>query len=56
MKYVLPPKLKPGDEIRVIAPSRSLSIIPKSVTEIADKRFTQMGMKLSFGKHVNECD
>ncbi len=56
MKYILPPKLKHGDGIRVIAPSRSLSIIPKSVTEIADKRFTQMGMKLSFGKHVNECD
>ncbi len=56
MNVLYPPKLKHGDEIRVIAPSRSLSIIAESVTEIADRRFAQLGMKLSFGRYVNECD
>jgi len=51
-----PDKLKTGDGIRVIAPSRSLAIISRESREIADKRFGDMGLKLSFGKHVEEMD
>ncbi|MBI5356646.1 LD-carboxypeptidase [Candidatus Collierbacteria bacterium] len=51
-----PRKLKAGDEVRIIAPSRSLSIITKRSREIADKRFADLGLKLSFGKHVEEID
>lgn len=53
---MIPEKLKTGDEIRIIAPSRSLAIISSESREIADKRFEELGLKLSFGKHVEEMD
>ncbi len=56
MDIIFPQKLNPGDEVRVISPSRSLSIISKETQEIANKRFAEMGLKLSFGKHVNEIN
>ena len=56
MNYLYPPKLKAGDEIRVIAPSVSLAKISKSTQQIANERFSRMEMKLSFGRHVNEQD
>jgi muramoyltetrapeptide carboxypeptidase LdcA involved in peptidoglycan recycling len=56
MEKTYPEKLKSGDEIRVIAPSRSLSIVSKECREIANNRFVEMGLKLSFGKHVEEID
>lgn len=51
-----PLKLKKGDEIRVIAPARSLAIISKEQREIANKRFLDLGFKLTLGKHVEEID
>jgi muramoyltetrapeptide carboxypeptidase LdcA involved in peptidoglycan recycling len=56
MKKIYPEKLKAGDEVRIIAPSRSLAIISKENREIANKRFAEMGLKLSFGKHLEEVD
>jgi len=56
IKTVYPAKLKKNDEIRIIAPARSLSIIEKETLKIANNRFEEMGLKLSFGKHVNEKD
>lgn len=56
MNKVIPTKLQKGDEVRVIAPARSLSMIGKENQEIANKRFEELGLKLSFGKHVNESD
>lgn len=56
MDKIFPEKLKAGDEIRVIAPSRSLSIISQESREIANKRFQELGFKLTFGKHVEEMD
>ncbi len=53
---VIPKKLVKGDEIRIIAPSMSMSIISKETREIANKRFQEMGFKLSFGKHIEEID
>ena len=51
-----PSKLKKGDEIRVIAPARSLAIISKEQRDIANKRFLDLGFKLTFGKYVEEID
>ncbi|MDO8668313.1 MAG: LD-carboxypeptidase, partial [bacterium] len=51
-----PSKLKKGDEIRVIAPARSLAIISKEQRDIANKRFLDLGFKLTFGKHVEEIN
>jgi muramoyltetrapeptide carboxypeptidase len=53
---MIPPKLKVGDEIRVIAPSRSMSIISGDIKKIAQERLEELGFKVSFGKNVNESD
>ncbi|PIP46369.1 MAG: LD-carboxypeptidase [Candidatus Colwellbacteria bacterium CG23_combo_of_CG06-09_8_20_14_all_42_19] len=51
-----PTKLVAGDEVRIIAPSRSLAIISEGLREIANNRFAELELKLSFGKHVEEKD
>ena len=56
MKKIYPEKLKIGDEVRIIAPSRSIKILSEEIKRIADKRFLDLGLKLSFGKHVYETD
>lgn len=53
---IYPSKLKKGDEIRVIAPSRSLAIILKERRDTANKRFAELGLKINFGKNVEEND
>lgn len=53
---MIPNKLKKGDEIRVIAPSRSMKIINEETRSIANKRLNDLGFKVTFGKHVEECD
>lgn len=42
--------------MRVIAPSRSMAIIAQNCREIADQRFAEMGLKLTFGKNVDKKD
>ncbi len=56
MKKFYPRKLTKGDEVRIIAPARSLAIISDESRKIANKRFEGLGLKLSFGKHVEEID
>jgi muramoyltetrapeptide carboxypeptidase len=56
MDKIFPDKLRPGDEVRVIAPAKSLSIISEKTREIANKRIEELGLKLTFGKHVEEMD
>jgi len=56
MEKIYPEKLKAGDEVRVIAPARSMSLISKESREIANKRFADMGLKLTFGKYIEESD
>jgi muramoyltetrapeptide carboxypeptidase LdcA involved in peptidoglycan recycling len=53
---IYPTKLKAGDEVKVIAPSRSLAIISEETRKIANNRFSDLGLKLSFGKHLEERD
>ncbi len=52
---VVPPKLRPGSSVRVIAPSRSLAIIPADVRAEADKKLAALGLQVSFGEHAGEC-
>lgn len=54
--FVLPNKLQAGDEIRVIAPSRSLSIISNETRSIAENRLAELGFNVSFSKNVEEKD
>lgn len=56
MQKIFPIKLKAGDEIRIIAPARSMKIISAESQEIANKRLTDLGFKITFGKHINESD
>ncbi len=56
MNKIIPKKLKKGDTVAVIAPARSLSIITDEIRYIANERFEQLGLTLTFGKHVEESD
>ena len=51
---MIPQKLKAGDEVRIIAPSRSMAIIGEDSKEIATKRLEELGLKVTFGKYVDE--
>lgn len=53
---MIPNKLRPGDEVRVIAPSRSFQIISQENIQYASQSLDSIGLKVSFGKHVDECD
>lgn len=53
---IFPDKLKKGDEIRIIAPSRSLSLISESNIEFAKSRLENMGFVISFSKNCKEKD
>ncbi len=52
MNKIVPRKLNIGDEIRVIAPSRSMCIINNDVIESAKARLENIGFKVTFGKNV----
>jgi len=56
MKKIYPKKLEKGDEIRVVAPSCSISIISQANREISNKRLADLGLKISFSKNVEETD
>lgn len=51
-------RLKKGDGVRVVAPALSLAMpwISEEQKELAKSRFRELGLELSFGKHVNEID
>lgn len=52
---MIPPKLKKGDHIRIIAPSEGLA--PKITEEIKQRgveRLESLGLQVSFGKHLEE--
>ncbi|EHS56380.1 S66 family peptidase [Paenibacillus sp. Aloe-11] len=50
------PKLKAGDEIRILSPSTSLSIVSEKNRLIARQRLEQLGFTVSFSQHVLEND
>lgn len=53
---IIPPKLKKGDLVRVVAPSRSLAIVSKECIDVANERLINLGFRLSFGKYVSGKD
>lgn len=56
MKTIFPNKIKPGDEVRVIAPSRSMGVISSTNKILAIKALENLGLHLTFGQHVDEQD
>jgi muramoyltetrapeptide carboxypeptidase LdcA involved in peptidoglycan recycling len=53
---IIPKKLFQDAEARIIAPSKSLVTIPEDVQVIAKTTLANMGIRVSFAKHVNEYD
>jgi muramoyltetrapeptide carboxypeptidase len=53
---MLPNRLSPGDEIRVIAPSTSLALVKGKQVELATERLNQLGFHVTFGKNVDDHD
>ena len=53
---IIPRRLRSGDQVRVVAPSRSLALIGGDVREVAAERFERLGLELTFGAHVETCD
>jgi len=56
MNKIYPQKLKKGDEVRVIASSSSFSLLSEETIKIANERFFELGLKVTFGKHIMETD
>lgn len=54
MKSNTPPKLKPGDEVRIVAPSSSLKVVSPPNIKAATERLHGLGLNVTFGRHVNE--
>lgn len=53
---MFPQKLQKGDMIRIVAPSQSLSTASKDIRNIAQENFKSLGLRVTFGKYVNESD
>lgn len=51
-----PHKLVIGDEVRVVAPSRSLAGVTPENIKLAVNKLSQLGLKVTFGKYVHEID
>ncbi|MGW5686687.1 S66 family peptidase [Nonomuraea sp. NPDC003754] len=57
MDAIFPPKLNRGDVIRVVAPARSRALVTEhDHTDIIEARFADLGVTLSYGRHVDERD
>ena len=51
----IPAKLTLGDEIRVIAPSRSAQVLKVEMVEQTKILLERLGFRVSFGAHIFEC-
>lgn len=52
-----PPKLRGGDTVAVVAPSRSRAmVLEHDHRAVIDARFADMGLTLTYGRHVDERD
>jgi muramoyltetrapeptide carboxypeptidase len=53
---MLPPKLQPEDELRVISPATSLAVISAEARQIALETWQRLRFRVSFAKNAAECD
>lgn len=56
MTLHFPNKLMAGDEVRIIAPSKSLRFISPVNQRFATQALTELGLNVTFGKNCNEMD
>jgi muramoyltetrapeptide carboxypeptidase len=53
---MIPAKLRPGDEVRIVSPAISLGLIPEDQRTMARERFEALGLRLSFSRNVEVLD
>jgi len=53
---IVPLKLKKGDEIRIIAPARSLYFMSDELIKLARENLEKQGFEVTFSKHCKERD
>lgn len=56
MRPIYPDKLKIGDQVRVIAPSKSMNLVSNVNKAFATKTLESLRLHATFGRHVDECD
>ncbi|WP_336211807.1 S66 peptidase family protein [Nonomuraea sp. LPB2021202275-12-8] len=57
MHAIFPPKLNRGEVVRVVAPACSRAMVTEhDHTGIIESRFAELGLTLSYGRHVDERD
>ena len=54
--HVIPPKLQKGDNIRIIAPARSLSMIGEQQIQYSTIKLEEIGLNVSLSENVYESD
>jgi len=53
---MIPAKLPPGDEVRVVSPAVSLGFIPEYQRTLAARRFEALGLRCSFSRNAEVLD
>ena len=54
---IIPKKLKHEDKIRIVAPAKSFKpVFTEEKKSLATERLGRMGLKVSYGKYVNETN
>ena len=54
MQKIVPEKLKAGDEVMIVAPSRGVKLIGRDVRELAEQRLGKMGLKVRYASNATE--
>jgi muramoyltetrapeptide carboxypeptidase LdcA involved in peptidoglycan recycling len=53
---MIPAKLRPGDEVRVVSPAVSLGFIPEEQRRLARERWEGLGLRSSISKNAEVMD
>ncbi|HKH10824.1 MAG TPA: S66 peptidase family protein [Rubrobacter sp.] len=53
---MIPAKLKAGDEVRVVSPAVSLGFIPPEQRRIAEERWGELGLRISYSPNAEVLD
>jgi muramoyltetrapeptide carboxypeptidase len=56
VQKIIPQKLKKGDTICIIAPSKSLLTVSKAHRNASEKKLNELGFNVIYGDHVDEID
>ncbi|MFC4530275.1 S66 peptidase family protein [Sphaerisporangium dianthi] len=57
MDPIFPPRLSEGDVVRVVAPAASRAMVTEhDHTALIEARFAELGLTLTYGRHVDERD